>query len=185
MILPTKLSLFKYAAINGIIAPHGITDIIHAQQNNLFGPLFTINGVTILSSVVLDKLYLNNILDVSFILSSIIHFRRDFPENKLIPRYLFSFVLLFISIFYNPNILFFYMLFIHVPNHYRLNWKYLKNKKIQTISILSLSTTLFLIMGNELNFLTITPLVKSIIISHIIYEETFVYTYSTYKKVQI
>lgn len=167
---------YKYL-INGIIAPHGITDIIHAQQNNLLPQLFTINGITILSSIILDKYHLEDILNGLFILSSIIHFRRDFPKNKFIPRYLFSYILLLISIFYNHNILIFYMLIIHVPNHYYLNWKYIKNKKIQNISVLSITTTLFLKMENTFYFISLTPFVKGIIISHIIYEESFIFNF--------
>jgi hypothetical protein len=71
------------------------------------------------------------------------------------------------------------MLFIHVPNHYNLNWQYLENKKLKTISTLSFSTTLFIIMGDKFYFLSSNPLVldclKGIIISHIIYEESFIF----------
>jgi hypothetical protein len=177
MLIHLKLPLIK-CAINGIIAPHGITDIIHAQQNYLIPQLFSINGLTILSSVLLHKYHLKNVLNVLFISSSIIHFRRDFPKNKFIPRILFSSILLLISIFYNHNILLFYMLVIHVPNHYNLNWKYLKNEKIQTISTLSISTALFLIIGNNFDFLTLTPLIKGLIISHVIYGEIFIFNFN-------
>jgi len=81
MIYGPKLLLIKHA-INGIIAPHGITDIIHAQQKNLIPILFKINGVTILSSILLNKFELENILNLVFITSSIIHFRRDFPKTN-------------------------------------------------------------------------------------------------------
>ena len=170
----TKLPLIKYA-INGIIAPHGITDIIHAQQKNLLPHLFTINSISIIFSILLDNLYSENILNVIFILSSIAHFRRDFPESNLIPRSSLSFILILISILYNHDILLFFMLFIHVPNHYNLNWKYLKHKKIQTIMILSLSTTFFLNIENTYSFSTLTPAIKGIIISHVIYEEIFIF----------
>lgn len=178
MIFSPKLSLVKHA-IHGIIAPHGMTDIIHAQQNNLVPHLFKINGLTMLSSVLLSKFQLENILNVAFITSSIIHFRRDFPKIKLIPRFLMSSLFLLFSLFYYPNLFLYYMLFIHVPNHYNLNWQYLENKKLKTISTLSFSTTLFLIMGDKFYFLSSNPLVldclKGIIISHIIYEESFIF----------
>jgi hypothetical protein len=168
------MSLLKYA-INGIIAPHGITDIIHARQNNLLPQLFMINSISVLSSVLLDELYLDTTLDGIFILSSVIHFGRDFPENKFISRYLLSSFLLIISILYNHDILLFYMLFIHVPNHYVLNWKYLENTTLESISVLYISTTLFLMMETVYSFSTLTPSIKGIIISHIVYEEKYIF----------
>lgn len=178
MIISPNLSIVKHA-INGIIAPHGMTDIIHAQQHQLIPQLFKINGLTMLSSILLNKFHLQNVLNGAFVLASIIHFRRDFPKIKYIPRFLLSSIFLLFSLFYNPNIFYFYMLFIHVPNHYNLNWNYLQNKKLQTISTLSFSTTLFLIMGDKFHFLTYKPIVidclKGIIISHIIYEESFIF----------
>lgn len=174
MIADVNFSLLK-CAVNGIIAPHGITDLIHAQQNNLLPQIFTINGISILTSILLDKSYSENILNGVFIVSSIIHFRRDFPENELIPPFLLSSILLLISILYNHDILLFFMLFIHVPNHYNLNWKYLKNEKIQTIIILTVSSSLFLTMENTYSFTTLTPIIKGVIISHIIYEEKYIF----------
>jgi hypothetical protein len=39
--------------ITGVIAPHGITDLIHAKQENLLPELYTINIFTTLGILIL------------------------------------------------------------------------------------------------------------------------------------
>jgi hypothetical protein len=191
MILSPKISLLKFAitgitpkisllkfAINGIIAPHGITDIIHAIEYNNIPQLIKINCITTGYVFLLNMLNLKHVLNTSFIVFSIIHFRRDFPKISLIPKFILSFISMLYLIL-NPDKFIYYMIGIHVPNHYKLNWNYLKINKKQNIYFLSLSSLLFIFIGN--NFLIfakkkiVFDLIKSIIISHIIYGELYIY----------
>ena len=61
-----------------IIAPHGITDIIHAQQNNLSSYLTLINILSTFFFFILSKFNLSNIGFQIFLLFSVFHFQRDF-----------------------------------------------------------------------------------------------------------
>jgi len=177
MIIHSKILLFKYA-INGIIAPHGITDIIHARQYNKIPQLININCITTGYCLLLNKLNLKFISNISFILLSIIHFRRDFPKIRFIPKYIFS-LLSLLYIISNPDKLIYYMILVHVPNHYKLNWNYIKINLKPNLSFLCLTSLLFIFIGH--NFLIFTKnkivfdLIKSIIISHIIYGEFYIY----------
>lgn len=178
MILPNNLAIIKYS-INGLIAPHGITDVIHAKQHNLIPQLIKINTITILTTATLTNLNLIPLLDIIFLTSSVIHFKRDFPINKFIPRYIVTSCFLLFSILYSYNLLICCMLFIHVPNHYKLNWTFLKKDKTFTASIITLTTIIFLLIGEKYDYLIYTSYMidvfKGIIISHIIYEEMYIF----------
>ena len=71
------------------------------------------------------------------------------------------------------------MLFIHVPNHYKLNWTFFKKDKTFTASIITLTTIIFLLIGEKYDNLIYTSymidLFKGIIISHIVYEEMYIF----------
>jgi len=179
MILPNNLAIIKYS-INGIIAPHGITDIIHAKQHILIPQLIKINTITILTSATLTNLNLIPLLDIIFITSSVIHFKRDFPIIKFIPRYIITSCFLLYSFLYSSyTLLLCYMLFIHVPNHYKLNWSFLKKDKKFTVSTITLTTIIFLLIGEKYDNLIycsyMINLFKGVIISHIIYEEMYIF----------
>ena len=80
-----------------LIGPHGITDIIHANNTNLLPQLSATYGSTVGSSILLHHFHMEPMLDVAFFIASIIHFRRDMPYFKPIPRYALSTSLLMCS----------------------------------------------------------------------------------------
>lgn len=164
--------------INGVIAPHGMTDLIHAQQNNYLGELYKINLLSLCSSLVSEQ-FMPQILNGMFFLSSIIHFRHDMPKIVNIPRYLLSSFVIFGLFFFEPSLFLLYMCFLHVPNHYKLSWFFLKKEKIISFLTILFSTFLFLKGGYYINNLGTNKytfsIIKSLIISHIIYEECFIH----------
>lgn len=164
--------------ISGIIAPHGMTDLFHSQQYNKTKELLLMNAGITITSFILNNNDLSPILDSSFFLSSIVHFRHDMPNIKMIPRYFLSTSLILLSL-QQPDLFFLYMIALHVPNHYKNNWKYIEYDKDKNIGILFLFTVIFLYITNQYNDLIdvnfISTLSKSGIISHIVYEETSIH----------
>ena len=71
------------------------------------------------------------------------------------------------------------MLFIHVPNHYKLNWSFLKKDKIFTTFIITFTSIIFLLIGEKYDNLIhcsyMIDLFKGVIISHVIYEEMYIF----------
>ena len=173
------ISTFHKHLLTAVIAPHGITDIIHAAKHNATTELVAWNGASLVSSWVLSQ-HIPIILDEAFILASIIHFRHDMPvlgEGLLmrIPKYVLSGTLLFASIQYEPNILFGYMVLSHVPNHYRMNWKFIKDEPYQNIGLVVAFSLLLVFSGEYFPWMFDSQLLfdmsKGIIIGHIIYNE--------------
>jgi len=164
--------------ITSIIAPHGITDLIHAVQNNTTNQLIYFNSASILSSSLLS---VNNpeILNNLFILSSIIHFRHDMPNINIIPNYIFSSLLLKSAIVFNHNILFFYMLLSHIPNHYKTNWIYIKQNTFINVSFIFFFTIFLTYIGLTYPYLYNSKIIfdisKGIVISHVIYNEIYIH----------
>ena len=68
---------FVKKTLSTVIAPHGITDLIHAQQNKLVLQLCSINIASIIGSTIVNS----SILDKLFFLFSAWHFRNDMPAN--------------------------------------------------------------------------------------------------------
>ena len=163
--------------ISGIIAPHGMTDLFHSQQYNKTKELLLMNAGITAASFLLNTNNLSPILDSTFFISSIIHFRHDMPIIN-VPRYILSTSLILLSL-QQPDLFFLYMVALHVPNHYKNNWKYIEFNKDKNLGILFLFTTLFLYITNKYNDLIdvnfISTLSKSGIISHIVYEETSIH----------
>ena len=163
--------------ISGIIAPHGMTDLFHSQQYNKTKELLLMNAGITAGSLLLNTNNLSPILDSTFFISSIIHFRHDMPSIN-VPRYILSTSLILLSL-QEPDLFFLYMVALHVPNHYKNNWKYIEFNKDKNLGILFLFTTLFLYITNQYNDLIdvnfISTLSKSGIISHIVYEETSIH----------
>ena len=113
-----------------------------------------------------------------FILTSIVHFQRDFPINDNNVRYFLTFLLLILSIEFNIDILYLYMIFLHVPNHYKMNMNLLKKYTKESIITISLCSSLFLLIGDKYDNIFYGELinfVKGIIISHILYGELYIY----------
>lgn len=167
-----------------IIGPHGITDMIHANQTKVLPELCTINALTVGSSVFLLNANMNIVLDTLFFVASIVHFRRDMPEIKIIPRYVWStsLVLSFI-LTQRPEVFFMYMLFFHVPHHYLMSWKFMKNNVKDSIKLVGFTTFILgisdVVIGNILYMEPFISIIKGIIISHVVYEELYIHNHKS------
>ena len=164
-----------------IIAPHGITDIGHSILTNNSKNLLKIYGINFSLTSLINQLNdSTDILNVLLFTFSIIHFRHDFPNISIndiqIPKYINASLLLILLNYVSSELLFYYMLLIHVPNHFKLNIFHIKDLKF-------FNTFLYLLFGFIcFNFDTefiinneyILNFIKSIIISHILYQEFYV-----------
>ena len=166
-----------------VIAPHGITDIGHSIYEDNQDKLLKIYGINLTCcNIFMNQLNNNHLIDIILIISSIIHFRHDFPAinygNKLIPKYFFSMFIIFTSIFINNDYLVYYMTLLHVPNHFRLNNFHIKELKILNYSFFILLGLLFLYIDENYHYILendfILTNMKSIIVSHVIYQETYI-----------
>ena len=176
-IIPLK-PLFQ-KTISTIIAPHGITDIMHAKQYNLTTELVQINGFGLVYSHVLHFTSPDVMLHTVFLLSSIIHFRHDMPRIYDIPRYIFSGLIISLFSFF-PILFFPYMVLLHVPNHYRMNWNVIKTNVRHNFRLLLLFT-IGCYFGGEIifdNFFTsyVIDIAKGVVIAHIAYEELYIHS---------
>lgn len=164
-------------AVSTVIAPHGITDLIHANQHNMTSELLQINGFTLVYSHVLHFTD-ENVLATIFLLSSIIHFRHDMPRIFGIPRFIWSSLLISLFASY-PEVFFPFMVLLHVPNHYRINWKFIKKNLSRNIQFLFLFTLFSSFLGDYIfdNILTnyVIDMGKGVVIAHIIYEELHIH----------
>lgn len=161
-----------------LIGPHGITDIIHANNTNILPQMSATYGSTLGSSLLLDHFHMNPVLDISFLIASIIHFRRDMPRSPTIPRYIVSASFLLFSYQYFPELFILYMLTIHVPHHYRLNWEFMKQTPKFSVLLIVFTSVFMGFLGDSINDLEndlLLTTAKGIIISHIIYEELFIF----------
>ena len=174
----------KLKILTSIIAPHGITDLIHATQNNNTQHLVSMNTVCVATSFGLSQNEATSLgLNAIFVISSVIHFRHDFPiifknNHQELQRGVFSFVTI-LSFIVNYDLFFFYMFFLHVPNHYYFNRHIIKKRCIINLSfILSFTLCLSLIGDTQLAFHPfLYPLYKGVVISHVIYQELYVHKY--------
>lgn len=165
-----------------IISPHGITDISHSIQTNNQINLLKINTLMLGStSFIINPYNLDNMLNIIFLTSSIIHFSHDMPNLKFnqnyISKYLLSTLLFFILNFIGLDFIIYYMVIIHVPNHYISNKDIVFNDLNTNIFLISLISIICLYFDYYLclNFNNdIINFLKSIIISHVIYQEKYV-----------
>ena len=175
MILPKILA---QKSLTTIIAPHGMTDLMHAREYNIVNRLYEVNVGTLVTTHFLHVGQLSAVVNLAFIFASVVHFRHDMPVVEGVPRYMFSTAMLPVFAMYHPAF-FVYMLLIHVPNHYRMNWKYISPKLVKNIGILAFFTLLSAI-GGEVFFHYLVndymmDIMKAVVISHIIYEEAFIH----------
>ena len=175
MIFP---STFVKQVIASIIAPHGVTDLVHAKQNKLLPQLYTINICSVLGSMGLNH-NAHTFADILFYSISIYHFRNDMPELKDIANKTTLSALMIMSFFaIDPNLFLYYMVLIHVPNHYLMNWNTLKKDTIFSIFLLSITTLVSMIIANNPSIVEselVENISKGLIFSHIIYEESFIF----------
>lgn len=149
--------------INKIIVPHGITDFTHSIQTNKLDLLFGIYVSNILLSPILEPIY-NPLLYVG----SIIHFKKDIQNP-----FLFVETLRQIHLHGKTNrsmcILYLFMLFIHIPNHYKEHLWHMKQQKwlngISILFMMGISSYFYPIHKPYIRF------IKSFVLSHIIYNE--------------
>ena len=177
----------KRKLLTTVIAPHGMTDILHATQNNNTKQLLSINSLCVLSSFGLSQ---NDVtilcLNVCFLASSLVHFRHDFPiifknKNKELQQYICSFALI-LSFIENNNLFFWYMTFIHVPNHYYLNREIVNQRRGGNLSFILGTTLLFSFLGEQYVVFDplLFPLYKGLVVAHIIYQERWVHSCLTH-----
>ena len=165
--------------LTSVIAPHGITDMIHASQYNTTTELLAYQGVTLATSLALST-HIPVVLDDAFIIASITHFRHDMGNLGFfgVPKYVMSGALLFVAINFDPNILYGYMVFVHVPNHYKTNWKYIKVSPLKNIGGIIVFSLMLFCIGELFPFLfeskEIFAMSKGIIISHVLYNELYI-----------
>lgn len=162
-----------------LIGPHGITDIIHANNTNNFPEISQTYGSVIGSTLLLSQGNMTPIVDIIFFIASIIHFRRDMPIIKSIPRYFWSTSLLLFTINYSPELFIIYMLTVHVPHHYSINWEYMEQTPRFSVLLLVVTSTLMGVIGNSFepgeNMNLIITITKGIVLSHIAYEELYIF----------
>uniref|UniRef100_A0A6C0B8S1 Uncharacterized protein n=1 Tax=viral metagenome TaxID=1070528 RepID=A0A6C0B8S1_9ZZZZ len=177
--------------ILGIISPHGSTDLIHATQNGLVPKLLQIQAANMAGFQLLTQLHQDKIVDILFLLMSLVHFRHDIISLKqlstnfwilalfTLPEIVFHWVLFGIPSLNASDLFLLYMTFLHVPNHYYMSWNFIKKQKGETAFLLGLFTMLFLYFGEALNFsnmnIQVLALVKSFVVSHVVYNEKYVY----------
>lgn len=173
----------KKKIISAIVAPHGITDLIHCVQNNKAPELFFINTACVTSSIVSSShLYTDIGYNVCFAFGSVMHFRHDFKwfqtyKHRRILQYLLSSITI-LSFIFNIDLFYIYMVVLHVPNHYKNTWEDIIEHPVRNMS--------FIIMFISYCSYTITfpdtiqyPFIlydfyRGVIISHVIYQELYV-----------
>ena len=172
----------KHKILTSVIAPHGITDLIHAAQMNNTRRLLSVNALCVGCSFGLsqnDEMMLA--LDTFFLIFSLIHFRHDFPvifKNgyQELQQYVCS-LFIILSFIENHELFFWYMSCVHVPNHYYSNRQVIKRRCMLNLSFI-LGFSLFLSIVGE-QYVSCNPILfpfyKGVVISHVIYQELYVH----------
>tara|TARA_Y100000389_G_scaffold179643_1_gene193885 strand:+ start:580 stop:1137 length:558 start_codon:yes stop_codon:yes gene_type:complete len=172
----------KHKILTSVIAPHGITDLFHAVQNNNTKQLLSMNAVFIATSFELSQHDVTMLgLNFFFLVSSLVHFRHDFPvfwknNNQEFQQYILSLVTI-LSFTLNQELFFWYMCFIHVPHHYYSNRRVIKKSCVLNLSFILFFSLLLMFIGQQYAAFeaTMIPLYKGIVISHIVYQEVYVH----------
>lgn len=181
MILPpaiqTSLTEIIPLLTTAVVAPHGMTDLIHAENNDKVLPLFRINLLCIAGALSMHMMNMDIMTNVAFMTSSAIHFRHDFPVKNDFLKMCASSVLVLNARQIGMELFMCYMCFIHVPNHYKIYEPMIKANFVKSglyIGLCAIVTTFYFysdpnILQNE-NLVVIS---QALIISHIIYEELY------------
>lgn len=176
MILPQDF--VKGKIISTIVAPHGITDLIHSVQSNKTTPLLYINSACVTTSVV-SSLQPNIELgyNIFFLLGSVIHFRHDYPktDSQVLEIALSLATIVLFSQY--QDLFYFYMTLLHVPRHYLSNWKHIKKNKEANICLIVFFTTLCFstIVDVFSQPLLLYRIYRGIIMAHVIYQELYIH----------
>lgn len=171
------LTAIQKIVLTQVIAPHGITDIIHAHKTNSYGKMLNYYGGSVIVSSSLEHLHQTELLNLIFFIASSYHFRHDL--KRLFPTLpystLFSGSTLYLLV-QNPQLFFFYMTCVHVPNHYTMVWKHIKEFKKETFFLVACTGIISLLGYNWMEKTNILPLdlIMGIVLGHIFYEETVI-----------
>ena len=187
---------FAKPIINNIIIPHGMTDFIHAKLHRQIPQLCSIYASTTLCSVLMTPfLQYPEHIHPFFLCASAIHFRTDMPawgQNRFsksmvqLLQLLQSTLLIgLFSITHNIEFFLLYMVVLHVPNHYRNAWSFIRKDLYSTIlSITGCQCTLLLLehiwgplMKPDISNHIPLP-VQFGVVAHILYNELYVLTES-------
>lgn len=175
MLIPIA-PLTKYLTTT-LIAPHGITDLVHAKETNHTMDLLATYSLANGGVLGLHSMHYDNAVNILLFLASVIHFQRDIPFHN---KTLLTSMMLLYFIFLDNNSLFLYLSAIHVPHHYKLCWPFLKRNKPFSFFIIGATTALSMYFGNMYYEYYKDPLIftilKGIICSHICYEEMYIYS---------
>lgn len=164
-----------------VIAPHGITDIIHAQRSNHLSELLQIYIGTLGISEITHLIHQPNILHILFGIASATHFQHDIKDvdigNFKIKKSILSYLFILCTPIIGMDIFTFYMVVFHVPRHYLKSYFFLKDHLLHfhTLLILVMASSSFIY--NELEYghnEHITTLIEGLIIAHVIYNEKYV-----------
>lgn len=188
MLIPSQI---VKAAVLGIISPHGATDLVHAMQENRVKNLFQIQAANIFGNQLLYKLDQQALSNIIFFALSAAHFRHDLAAIRKVPKLLLLYILLNVPeivfslyLFGIPelnlkDLFLLYMTFIHVPNHYRTSWSFIKNQKKFSAALVLTFTAAFLFFGKFIDLsnmnVNVFNLGRSFVTSHIIYNEFYVH----------
>lgn len=164
-------AILPFIAYNIIIGPHGIVDLLYAYEYKKVFQLVSVYGINSIFFKWLHIKKYETVINSIFLTLSAIHFRNDIPINN-------KYIQLFFSIFFLLNlktiglpIFLLYMCLLHVPNHY-LTYKDLM-AKYKYLSYLMISSVSILLCHNQDHIKNTSWLIKSIIISHILFEELY------------
>jgi hypothetical protein len=158
--------LLRSISMHYIIAPHGITDLVHAHLNKEYPRLVQCYAGSVSTGVLLHELHLDAVVYAGFFTLSTVHFRHDY---KKVP---WACGILSLAAFVqNPLDFFFvYMVLVHVPNHYRTAWPYVSLAKMAT-AFLVLTTGVWS-DAFLFNVAAAHPTwVASIVMGHVLYQE--------------
>ena len=171
------LTVHSPLIISTVIAPHGMTDLIHAYEHKKMQDLFRVNLLCIASACLGDFFHWPQVIDACFVLASIFHFRHDMPKIKNIPPYLFSALLVLNFEKIGIAAFLMYMCFIHVPNHYKQYSDLIEKHRVLTTAMISYAACVFgyitLYHPSLVSSSLMANMVKMIIVSHIVYEEVY------------
>lgn len=161
-----------FIAYNIIIGPHGVTDLLYAFEYKKIFQLITVYSFTSLFSRWLYIKQYETVINSLFLVLSSIHFKNDIPiNNKYIQLFFSTLFVLNLKTIGLPVFLL-YMSLIHVPNHY-LTYNELTSK-YKYLSYFMLSFVSILLCKNYATINENTSwIVKSLIISHILFEELY------------
>jgi hypothetical protein len=170
-------------AVSGVISPHGMTDYIHAKKFGFLNELYRIHLSMAVGGFVLNHCQLHIIIQSTFLIASIVHFRNDMPlieiknTNSKWLQLLFSTVFVGSLHFVPIEYFVLYMLFIHTPNHYRLAWNYIKDNLEETACLVIGVGAMMSQFNNIDNIpLNLIAFIQTLVISHIVYQEKYVFS---------